>query len=192
LCSPHNLVRCSVSTILVIGGSGEYLSVADKIYRMEDYKIQDVTFRAKEICRKAGSSVTPPAPAYWSQTRRLLSGGFSSYPKNCGTEKLEVSDMGYILIGDERIDIRMLHNIASAEQLNAIGLMLRKMMVTNTENIIDLDRKIDALYEEIEKEGLDCVFSSFFTTCERFLDLPRRCEVKAVINRMRGINFILS
>ena len=39
----------------------------------------------------------------------------------------------------------------------------------------------------IEKEGLDTVFSSFFTTTERFLDLPRKQELKAVINRMRKI-----
>jgi hypothetical protein len=31
------------------------------------------------------------------------------------------------------------------------------------------------------------VFSSFFTTTERFLDLPRKQELKAVINRMRKI-----
>ena len=39
-----------VSTILVIGGSGEYLSVADKIYMMEDYLIHDVTDKSKNIC----------------------------------------------------------------------------------------------------------------------------------------------
>ncbi|MPN06159.1 hypothetical protein SDC9_153415 [bioreactor metagenome] len=47
------------------------------------------------------------------------------------------------------------------------------------------------MYEQIEKEGLDCVFSSFFTTCERFLDLPRKCELLAVINRMRGVKFVI-
>ena len=55
---------------------------------------------------------------------------------------------------------------------------------------IDLDVQIDALYEKIDREGLDCVFSSYFTSMGRFLDLPRKCELKAVINRMRKISFV--
>ncbi len=44
--------QCGVSTILVIGGSGEYLSVADRVYLMEDYRIFDVT---ATVCRNAGT-----------------------------------------------------------------------------------------------------------------------------------------
>ena len=65
--------------------------------------------------------------------------------------------------------------------------MLRYLETRNTDRKIDLETKIDALYDVIEKEGLDTVFSSFFTTTERFLDLPRKQELKAVINRMRKI-----
>ena len=35
----------------------------------------------------------------------------------------------------------------------------------------DLMRAIDALYAQIEREGLDFLYSSYFTTCQRFLDL---------------------
>ncbi len=52
---------------------------------------------------------------------------------------------------------------------------------------LDLDTHIDALYDESRKDGLDIVFSSLFTTTERFLELPRKCEMKAVVNRMRRI-----
>ena len=33
--------RLGVSTILVVGGSGEYLTPAERVYRMEDYRISD-------------------------------------------------------------------------------------------------------------------------------------------------------
>ena len=46
------------------------------------------------------------------------------------------------------------------------------------------------MYLKIEKEGLDFLYSAFFTTCERFLDLPRKAEIMAVINRMRMIKII--
>ena len=41
--------RKGVSTILVIGGSSEYLHVADKIYLMRDYVIREVTEAAGKL-----------------------------------------------------------------------------------------------------------------------------------------------
>ena len=176
-----------VSTILVIGGSGEYLAVADKIYMMDGFRIRDVTERSKRICVSHGIKPDFPEPTVWEQRRALFADHFSSYPEGSGSEKLEVSDMGFIIIGDEYIDIRGLHDIVSKRQLDALGYMLRYLETRNTDRKIDLETKIDALYDVIEKEGLDTVFSSFFTTTERFLDLPRKQELKAVINRMRKI-----
>lgn len=178
-----------VSTILVIGGSGEYLSVADKIFMMEDYRIGDATEKSKSICRKNDVHAEPSAPAAWEQRRILLSDGFTSYPEGSGSERLNVSEMGIIFIGDEKIDVRGLHDIVTPRQLDAIGFMLRCLESTNNQQRIDIKKRVDELYEKIAVEGLDCVFSSFFTTCGRFLDLPRKCELLAVINRMRKINF---
>ena len=95
--------------------------------------------------------------------------------------------MGFIIIGDEYIDIRGLHDIITKRQLDSLGFMLRYLELHNNERKINIDAQIDNLYGLIEKEGLDTVFSSFFTTTERFLDLPRKQELKAVINRMRKI-----
>ncbi|MDF2685631.1 MAG: ATPase of the class-like protein, partial [Clostridia bacterium] len=92
-----------VSTILVIGGSGEYLSVADKIYMMQDFLISDLTEHAKSICFNGGMVSERPQTVDWKYNKTLLSEGFSSYPKDSGTEVLQVSDMGFIFIGDERI-----------------------------------------------------------------------------------------
>jgi len=177
-----------VSTILVIGGSGEYLSVADKIYMMEDYLIHDVTERSKNICASHNVAAVPPPFANWEQRRALYSDGFSSYPEGSGTEKLAVSDMGFVFIGDERIDVRCLHDIISPRQLNTLGFMLRCLEISNNEHKIDIEKKINDLYERMDEKGIDLVYSSFFTTCERFLDLPRKQELMALVNRMRKIH----
>ncbi len=179
-----------VSTILVIGGSGEYLCVADKIYMMEDYLIHDVTEKSKSICADHGVTAILPPHADWKQSRALYSDRFTSYPTGCGSEKLAVSDMGFILIGDEQIDVRGLHDIVSPRQLDALGFLLRYLEVTNKENKIDLRRRIDELYEKMEEEGVDVLYSAFFTTTERFLDLPRKQELFALINRMRKIRLV--
>ena len=179
-----------VSTILVIGGSGEYLSVADKIYMMEDYLIHDVTDKSKNICSSYNVTSVFPSSANWQQCRTLYSDRFSSYPEGSGTEKLEVSDMGFVIIGDEKIDVRGLHNIVSPRQLDALGFMLRYLEVSNNDRKIDIEKKINDLYARIDEEGIDFLYSSFFTTCERFLDLPRKQELMALVNRMRKINMV--
>ena len=179
-----------VSTILVIGGSGEYLSVADKIYMMEDYLIHDVTDKSKNICNSYNVSTVLPSSANWQQCRALYSDGFSSYPDGRGSERLEVSDMGFIIIGDETIDVRGIHDIVSPRQLDTLGFMLRYLEITNNDRKIDIEKKINDMYERIGREGIDFLYSPFFTTCERFLDLPRKQELMALINRMRKINML--
>lgn len=179
-----------VSSILVIGGSGEYLSVADKIYMMEDYLIHDVTDKSKNICSSYNVTSVFPSSANWEQYRTLYSDRFSSYPEGSGTEKLEVSDMGFVIIGDEKIDVRGLHDIVSPRQLDTLGFMLRYLEVSNNDIKIDIERKINDLYARIDEEGIDFLYSSFFTTCERFLDLPRKQELMALVNRMRKINMV--
>lgn len=184
--------RHGVSTILVIGGSGEYLSVADKIYMMEDYLICDVTERSKNICTSNGVTSVFPPYANWEQCRTLYSDCFSSYPEGSGTERLEVSDMGFVIIGDEKIDVRGLHDIVSPRQLDTLGFMLRYLEVSNSDRMIDIEKKINDLYARIDEEEIDFLYSSFFTTGERFLDLPRKQELMALINRMRKINMVKS
>lgn len=182
--------REEVSTILVIGGSGEYLSVADRIYMMEDYLVHDVTEKSKELCKEYAMACKPVAgdavaPADWCQNRTLSADGFTSYPEGSGSERLEVYHLGFIRIGDEEIDIRGLHDIVSKAQLDALGFMLRYLEISNNDTTVNRSEKTEALYKRIEAEGLDCIFSSYFTSCARFLDLPRRFELLAVINRMR-------
>ena len=179
-----------VSTILVIGGSGEYLSVADKIYMMEDYLIHDVTDKSKNICNSYNVTTALPVSANWQQCRTLYSDRFSSYPEGGGTEKLEVSDMGFVIIGDEKIDVRGLHDIVSPRQLDTLGFILRYLEVSNNDRKIDIEKKVNDLYARIDEKGIDFLYSSFFTTCERFLDLPRKQELMALINRMRKINMV--
>ena len=38
-----------------------------------------------------------------------------------------MSDFGFLILGREQVDIRMLHNIVSVSQLNAAAFLLRRM-----------------------------------------------------------------
>jgi predicted ABC-class ATPase len=202
----RELAKRGVSTVLVIGGSGEYLSVADKIYMMDDFTISDATERAKKV---SPSVPEPPDKAEWATNRAMFSGGFTSYPDGAGTERLEVSDTGFIIIGDERIDIRALHDIATPAQVNALAFMLRYLECYDEEddeleklayamrgiNHKTAERKIDAaecvknLFVQIGNENLNIVDTGFFTAMSRFMDMPREFELRAAINRMRRVGW---
>jgi len=195
-----------VSTILVIGGSGEYLAVADRIYMMDEFMIHDVTTQAKRI---ASAMPTPPPAAYWKTNRVMMKNKFTSYPEGSGAEKLDVSDTGFIIFGDERIDIRALHGFATAAQIGALAFILRYLSSnTNdnnefetlalamrglerkqTESEIKITARVNDLYAQIKREGLDVVDTGFFTSMNRFIDLPREYELYAAINRMRRVTW---
>jgi hypothetical protein len=215
----RELAKNGVSAIVVIGGSSEYLAVADKIYMMEEFAISDATARAKSITSAARATAAPatrdapegadlcalPDPANWISNRTMWSGGFTPYPEASGTEKLEVSDTGFVIIGDERVDIRSLHGIATPAQVDALAFMLRYLQRgadtvseleilaltmrglsrKNASSRIDIKANIREMYDRIEKEGLDIVDTGFFVSMSRFLDLPREAELLAAINRMR-------
>lgn len=188
----RELASNGISTILVIGGSGEYLGVADRVYLMDEYRISDVTAKAGEIWQASDSEITIPAPAQWNQTRRITADGFTSYPEGSHTERLEVSDIGALIIGDEKIDIRGLYNTASAAQQNGIALILRYAMISRKPGPFanGIDGELDRVYEMIRRDGVHEVFSSFFTTVSMPIDLPRKAEIKAVVSRMRRLIWI--
>ncbi len=178
-----------VSTILVIGGSGEYLSVADRVYLMEDYRIHGVTEDAKRL----GERVVKPErgeTADWKLSRILSAEGFTSFVPETGMERLAVTDVGIIYVGEEAIDLRMLSGVITQAQRNAVGYLIRYLEVSLNETKLDVGAKLDALYRRMEKEGFDCIFSNHFTECERFMDLPRKEDVLAAVNRMRKVRFL--
>ncbi|MBO6066403.1 MAG: hypothetical protein J6P36_08305, partial [Lachnospiraceae bacterium] len=121
--------------------------------------------------------------------RVLLTDGFTPYPKQFGPQKLEVPDVGFILIGDEKIDLNHLHNIACHEQQTAIGFMIRLMEARQKGTTVNLEAEVQRLYEEISENGLDIIYSGTFPGCDRFLACPRESELYAVINRMRRVNY---
>ncbi|RKN83731.1 P-loop domain-containing protein [Paenibacillus ginsengarvi] len=178
-----------VSSVLVIGGSGEFLSVADTIILMDNFVPINVTQEAKKLCEYDQPRERIPL-AKWEIERNITTDRFSSYPQGSGTEKLVVSTMGYIIIGDEQVDVRGLYNITSHAQLAAIAFLIRKIAISNQDRRIFLHEKIKKALEDMEREGVDLVFSSFFPGFDRWLELPRVNEVLSVINRMKHLNFI--
>lgn len=210
--------RLGVSTILVIGGSSEYLQAADRIYMMKDYRIGQVTEAAKALQRRcalgadAGKAVESHADFGFRD--EIDAARLSTRPEGSASEVLKVSALGFLILGEEQIDIRMLHDIATIPQLNAIAFLVRKLInqVNPLERFqkfspegqaggavkgpevqpgamlprrIRREREVERLLAEIREAGLESAYSPYFTECSRWMDMPRKYEILAVLSRMR-------
>lgn len=179
------------STLLVIGGSSEYLEIADNVILMEDFAAYNVTEEAKLMCfnsRELAIDETLES-VNWYHNRKINCKGFTPYPAEQGSEKFDVIEKESIVIGDERLDLRTLPGITSHAQLNALAYILRYIEVRSTSEIISVEKAISEAYNQIELSGLDSIFPNIFLT-ERWLELPRKIELAAAINRMRTVKFL--
>jgi predicted ABC-class ATPase len=113
-----------VSTILVMGGAGDYFDVADCIIKMEQYKPYDVTDEAKKI------SQTYP-------TERKMEGGISfgqingrvitetCFNSQRGKKQKVVAKGKQVLqYGLSTIDLAAVEQLVHPSQVNAIGAIL--------------------------------------------------------------------
>ncbi|MEG1254991.1 ABC-ATPase domain-containing protein [Clostridium sp.] len=178
------------STILVIGGSSEYLEIADNVILMEDFVAYNVTEETKLMCFTSELAVDETLePVNWYHNRKLSSKGFTPYPNEQVSQKVDVIEKDCILIGDEKLDLRMLPGITSHAQLNALAYILRFIEVKSTSETIHIEEAISEVYDQIESNGLDSIFPNILLT-ERWLELPRKIELAAAINRMRTVKFL--
>ncbi|MGC9402168.1 P-loop domain-containing protein [Vibrio genomosp. F10 str. 9ZC157] len=111
-----------ISTIVVMGGSGDYLDVADTVIQMHDYQPVDVTEKAKQVIlqhptERTNECETPlenykPRSLHCAALQTLLVDG-----------KFRVSAKGTdtLRFGKEITDISALEQLESNSELNAIG-----------------------------------------------------------------------
>lgn len=114
----------------------------------------------------------------------------TTYPEGSGTEKLYISDMGYLVFGSEKIDVRGLSGFFSFAQLNAAAYLLRGIALKNSGNIVDVKEEIEDAMESLNGKELDDIYSTFFPNMSRWLELPRKNELYGIINRMKKLDFL--
>ncbi len=164
-----------VSTVLVVGGVGDYLSVADVVIGMAEYLPQDLTTRAHEL---AGPQPTPDSPLPQPRSR---------FPSRQGLEpgKIRARDERRVDYGREEIDLTAVEQVldgAHAATLgHAIGLLYTQVLGPS----IDMSAALDGLESWMEDEGIEVLSPRRYPIGE--LIEPRRHEVAAALNRIRTL-----
>ena len=173
-----------VSTILIIGGSGDYFDVANHVIMMDEYVPKDVTEKAKEIAKlDENKREFSSNDKFKGVTQRIpLKKSFSQSGK---LDKTKAKGKYNILYGKELIDISGLEQLVDDSQTNCIAVMVDYFKNKVLDEKLTLSQAADRIYEKIEKEGLDSISS--YTGHPGNLALPRKQEFCGAVNRYRKL-----
>lgn len=173
-----------ISTILVIGSSGDYFDVADYVIQMDNYEVKDVTKEAKYLMRGEINKRIKEKNILIdiNLDRRLQKGTIESTYKGVKIKTMGVSSIN---INNENIDLRAVEQIVDNEQLNAIGSIMKwiedNMMIKN----LSLEEAVNKAYDEINKTGLISIDKT--KGGNGSMSLPRKQEVMETYNRYRNL-----
>ena len=171
-----------VSTVMVMGGSGDYLDVADRVLLMDAYHLRDVTEQARRVVADQPRPLTgledfaaprqrvpEPAPP---RTRR-------------GPVRTRAHGTSTLILDREDIDISDVGGVTDPGQAEAIAYALRALLEQRFDGVSPLRECLDDLEALLDDEGLDAL------TDERerpaFLVRPRMVDVGAAVSRYRRL-----
>lgn len=174
------LAATGTSTIVVTGGSSDYLSVADTVIAMEEYRPVDVTERAHELVPLTGNTV-----GAWPATRGRIPLPQSLNPRRGRRERsVRARTRHELEVGRTFLDLSALGQLVDESQTRALGQALLHIHQHYLGEHLDVAQICAAVLDDIRSEGWSVL------TQDRFQpDLAqfRAFELSATLNRLRTL-----
>ena len=173
-----------VSTVLVVGGSGDYFDIADTVIVMEEYIPREATCAARAI-----------AADHPSQRQREGGDGFDPPPDRLplpqsldpsrGRRQVHVKtrDLRTVLFGRETIDLAAVEQIVSPSQTRALSAALLYARQHYVDGHRSLRKILDLVMRDIAEYGLDVLDLRLVGDHALF----RPLELAATLNRLRSL-----
>ena len=173
-----------VSTILVMGGSGDYFDVADTVIAMENYLPKDVSHEAKEVAERHKAARTDEGgDSFGDVTERVPIASSFNPARGKREVKIDAKGLRKILYGRLDIDLIGLSQIVDESQTRAIGNVIHVYATRYATKGHTLKEGIKRVMDDLEGGGLDILVPYRVGN----LALPRLFEVTAAVNRMRTL-----
>ncbi|MEJ2204441.1 MAG: ABC-ATPase domain-containing protein, partial [Gemmatimonadota bacterium] len=173
-----------VSAVLVLGGSGDYLDVADTVIAMRDYEPHDVTEQARSVAAAFPTGrlpeVTEPFPG--ARPRRLQPGCLDP-GKGRREVNVKVPDDRTLLFGRETIDLAAVEQLLSRSQIRAVGRALAVVARDHLDAGTSIPDILDGVEAAVSRSGLDALDPRRVGDLAAF----RRFELAAALNRIRSL-----
>ncbi|MDU5569359.1 ABC-ATPase domain-containing protein [Actinomyces sp.] len=177
------LARGGVSTILVMGGSGDYLDVADLVLMMDSYVAHDVTQKAREVV-EAQPRERMDVEDFPAVKQRVM----LPLKAHGGKAKTKSKGLDSISLDRQDIDVSNVEQIVDGGQTEAIAWAIRALTDGERATAFDgettLAQALEALDAIIEQHGLDGLGGPEKSA---FMVRPRMVDLAAALNRYRSI-----
>jgi predicted ABC-class ATPase len=187
----HNIYqKFGTSSILVMGGSGDYFEVADTVIMMDSYQPFLVTEKARKIIRDRKDLRAKETPGPFKPVTERIPQPSSINPYRRGRKKVKSRGLDNIIFGFHDIDLSAVEQIVDTSQVNAISDII--IYALGKEYIDGKNTLTDALgrvFKDIEKYGLD-IISEFRGQHPGSYALPRKLEVASALNRLRTLKVL--
>jgi predicted ABC-class ATPase len=172
--------RLGVSTVLVVGGCGDYLEVADTVIAMDHYRPKDVTRKARLVVEEFPTRRRREDPGAFILPggRRVKAGSLN--PRKGAKEVAKAKGKNYILFGRETIDLSAMEQLVDEDQTRAIAYAL---LALSKGGDFDLSEGVRRLEEQIRTKGVLSVAPESRGDLAAF----RRFELAAALNRLRSL-----
>lgn len=165
-----------VSTVLVVGGTGDFFQAADQVIVMDSYQAVDATARAKQIAQSDPSDTPSSSFIAPSSVRMPVVKLFDP------DGKAKVLARNIISFGDTEIDLSFQEQLVSANQANAIVASMKKLSHLDVQPNSSLKDTLSEYLAAIDRDGLDFMARGAF---DGTFIRPRLFEIGAAINRLR-------
>jgi len=178
-----------VSTVLVMGGCGDYFDVADTVIAMRDYLPYEVTAAAKQVTGDHPTSrrVETSSPFTAVMPRVPLPESFDP-SRGKRAVKIDTKAKDLILFGTEPIELRYVEQLVDLSQTRAVGNAIHLATQRFTDGKATLSEVVHVVERFFDQHGLDALDQ--FHRDERHpgaFARPRRYEIAAAINRLRTL-----
>lgn len=172
-----------VSTILVIGGSGDYFDVADHVICMVEYRPYDMTAKARAIAERYKAERKPEGgDSFGDITPRIPRASSFNPQKGRKPVKISAKALKSLLFGTHHIDLSAVEQLIDTSQTNAVGYAIH-YATRYMDGKRTLAQVVEAVLDDISREGLDVLLFQSAGNYAAF----RGLELAAAINRLRTL-----
>lgn len=175
--------EAGVSTVLVVGGSGDYFDVADRVIAMREYRPSDETEAARRVARELPAVRSAEGGEWHSiRSRRVMPGSIDpSLPQR--DESIRILALDRVLFGRERVDLGALEQVVEVGQTRAMAHALARARTRALDGALPLTSAIRAIMDEVEDAGVGVVHPHEIGELAAF----RGVELAAFLNRLRTL-----
>ncbi len=181
--------QLNLSTIIVMGGCGDYFDVADRVIMMRDYKPFEVTEQARSISAQMGSiREREDKRPLGSMTVRVPLASSINASRGRRDVKIDSKSINTIIYGEELIDLSGVEQLLDPSQTRAIGYAIYLASQRFMNGKTGLRSVVEALDHFFNENGLDPL-DPFYRDQHHPGNFarPRKFEIAAAINRLRSL-----